>query len=230
MMEENRKGPGVFYAVMGVATLVVAIIGATFAFFSASATGGEDKIVGTAASGGNLSLEIAETSLDATGKLVPLKNETQMDSALKAAKTCVDTAGNTVCHVYSVKITNTGDTVVNVAGDMTLNVTLAEGQSGTSNMKWKVINAASGEGADDAEATPVDANTEGEIVALETLAAQTGTQTYYVVVWLEEQGTSQDTPDANSSYKGSVTFNAVNADGSASQGLTATFATVQQGN
>ena len=38
MMEENnRKGPGVFYAVMGVATLVVAIIGATFAFFSASA-------------------------------------------------------------------------------------------------------------------------------------------------------------------------------------------------
>ena len=36
-MEENsRKGPGVFYAVVGVATLVVAIIGATFAFFSAS--------------------------------------------------------------------------------------------------------------------------------------------------------------------------------------------------
>lgn len=36
-MEENqRKGPGVFYAVVGVATLVVAIIGATFAYFSAS--------------------------------------------------------------------------------------------------------------------------------------------------------------------------------------------------
>ena len=29
---ENRKGPGVFYAVVGVATLVVAIIGATFAY------------------------------------------------------------------------------------------------------------------------------------------------------------------------------------------------------
>ena len=34
-MEENRKGTGVFYAVVGVATLVVAIIGATFAYFSA---------------------------------------------------------------------------------------------------------------------------------------------------------------------------------------------------
>ena len=37
-MDENRKGPGIFYAVVGVATLVVAIIGATFAFFSASDT------------------------------------------------------------------------------------------------------------------------------------------------------------------------------------------------
>ena len=35
---ENRKGPGVFYAVIGVATLVVAIIGATFAYFSVTLT------------------------------------------------------------------------------------------------------------------------------------------------------------------------------------------------
>ena len=38
MDENNRKGPGIFYAVVGVATLVVAIIGATFAYFSATAT------------------------------------------------------------------------------------------------------------------------------------------------------------------------------------------------
>lgn len=36
MGEENRKGPGIFYAVIGVATLVVAIIGATFAYFTAT--------------------------------------------------------------------------------------------------------------------------------------------------------------------------------------------------
>ena len=41
MEENNRKGPGIFYAVVGVATLVVAIIGATFAFFSASANAGD---------------------------------------------------------------------------------------------------------------------------------------------------------------------------------------------
>ena len=46
MEENNRKGPGVFYAVMGVATLVVAIIGATFAYFSAAATAEGDEIIG----------------------------------------------------------------------------------------------------------------------------------------------------------------------------------------
>ena len=35
MMEENKKGANTLYAVIGIATLVVAIIGATFAYFSA---------------------------------------------------------------------------------------------------------------------------------------------------------------------------------------------------
>ena len=40
-MENNNRnnGRGIFYGVIGVATLVVAIIGATFAYFSASVTG-----------------------------------------------------------------------------------------------------------------------------------------------------------------------------------------------
>ena len=33
---ENKNGQGIFYGVIGVATLVVAIIGATFAYFSAA--------------------------------------------------------------------------------------------------------------------------------------------------------------------------------------------------
>ena len=36
---ENKNGNGIFLGVVSVATLVVAIIGATFAYFSASITG-----------------------------------------------------------------------------------------------------------------------------------------------------------------------------------------------
>ena len=38
MNEQKNNGRGIFYGVIGVATLVVAIIGATFAYFTASAS------------------------------------------------------------------------------------------------------------------------------------------------------------------------------------------------
>ena len=37
-MNENNNGRGLFYGVIGVATLIVAIIGATFAYFSVNAS------------------------------------------------------------------------------------------------------------------------------------------------------------------------------------------------
>ena len=43
---EEKKGQGTLYLVIGIATLVVAIIGATFAYFSAQATAEGDKIQG----------------------------------------------------------------------------------------------------------------------------------------------------------------------------------------
>ena len=56
---ENKNGQGIFYGVIGVATLVVAIIGATFAYFSASVTGNGDNIEGNTANvAGDLSLEV----------------------------------------------------------------------------------------------------------------------------------------------------------------------------
>mgnify|MGYP003312611361 CR=1 FL=1 len=45
---ENNNGRGIFYGVIGVATLVVAIIGATFAYFSATVTDTGNLNVGTA--------------------------------------------------------------------------------------------------------------------------------------------------------------------------------------
>ena len=44
---ENRKGSGIFLGVVSVATLVVAIIGATFAYFSASVSSNEGAISAT---------------------------------------------------------------------------------------------------------------------------------------------------------------------------------------
>ena len=68
--ENNRKGPGVFYAVVGVATLVVAIIGATFAYFSASNSTTNDVINGRTLNINNTELGIEVTKVNFDGATV----------------------------------------------------------------------------------------------------------------------------------------------------------------
>jgi len=130
-MEENnnRKGPGVFYAVVGVATLVVAIIGATFAYFSASTGEVGGNVIGDETQnlkGSSLTLTVSEVSFSniATADtpeyhtLVPAwfgladNSETLPKNATPAALTeaqakamlakgCADD-GYTGCHLYMI--------------------------------------------------------------------------------------------------------------------------------
>ena len=113
-MKENNKnnGRGIFYGVIGVATLVVAIIGATFAYFTASATA-VNNITGNMAT---ISMDLSITKLVDPGEtsgMIPMSNnmiETAVSgkpgSTAKANKTCVDDNGNAVCQIYKITITN----------------------------------------------------------------------------------------------------------------------------
>ena len=245
MEVNNRKGPGIFYAVVGVATLVVAIIGATFAFFSASADNTTAITGGTAeAAGITLSVE----SVTKTGDdMIPLnlkKEDTagkdtvdQFVPAMSGA--CRDSNGNHVCEVYRITITNNSTTsTIDVRGDLTL--------TGAANMKWQLLNVTS-EGTDPnntgfaasafdyAKMDAPNALTTAQLVvdgnattgtgnaARKTLGTttQNNTATYYVLIWLEEMGKDQGT-DADTDFSGVVNFNAVAADGSTS-GITASF-------
>ena len=237
MEDTNRKGPGIFYAVVGVATLVVAIIGATFAYFSASASD-NTNITGNTAQAGGVNLEI--TPVTATGtNMVPLNllgddmktaptTGDQFADAIGATKgaSCVDSNGNNVCQVYSIKVSNQSTTsTIQVRGTLNL-------ASEATNMKWQLLtNATSTERA--AFATIVGTGTAGDITvggntggtgavaASQTLAANADA-TYYVLVWLEETGSAQEGADANKTFKGTVNFEAVDAQGHTS-GLTASF-------
>ena len=123
MEENNRKGPGVFYAVVGVATLVVAIIGATFAYFSASVTpaDGSDAIGGTTQDikGSDLSLNVEKVVFSGTtakyNTLVPAYFDKTGDNLNVAAPANLglpqvtsmmsnkcENDGFTGCHVYRI--------------------------------------------------------------------------------------------------------------------------------
>ena len=211
-MENN--GRGIFYGVIGVATLIVAIIGATFAYFSASVTNDTD-VKGSTASGASLSMVVTKISDEATAKnMIPmLSTDLQKGVTGTNSKSCIDDNGNTVCQVYKVTVTNgSGDIGVNVKGTMNLT-------SNGKNMKWQVLTDATTVNAD---ATTVAQGTDGVITDNQALTAS-GTHDFYLVIWLDETNAAQDADDAGKTFNGTITFNGVNSDGTPSKGITAKF-------
>ena len=105
MNEQKNNGRGIFYGVIGVATLVVAIIGATFAYFTATA--GNNVITGNMASI-SLSLDVTKmtTADQELGGMIPMSNN-MIEPALASSKgVCIDDNNNAVCQIYKITITN----------------------------------------------------------------------------------------------------------------------------
>lgn len=221
MEENNRKGPGVFYAVMGVATLVVAIIGATFAYFSATDTA-EEIVEGEAAAAG-LSVTLARVSTQANGGLIPIADGTSekegyedslLDTALNnAGKMCLDKENNTVCQVYKITVKNDGGSTVRLNGTLSLTAT------GYTNLKWANINAGEGLTTDTTPTTVGTTLNASTVTTITSNEVYTGGQEkyYYIMVYINEIGDPQEELD-NGEFTGTVSFNA--AGGS---GVTATF-------
>ncbi len=126
MNNEKNNGKGIFYGVIGVATLIVAIIGATFAYFTASQTN-NGTIAGNAATiSFDLNVSKITTAGDADG-LIPM-TDGMLEKAVTAASTknevCVDDTGAAVCQIYKITVTNTGsgamflDGYVNLTGGL----------------------------------------------------------------------------------------------------------------
>lgn len=221
--KEKKSGTGFFYGVIGVATLVVAIIGATFAYFTATAED-TDTIKGEAANTG-LSLEVTHLSTGAVGGLIPL-NTTDLQKAVTGdtaatgdPKTCLDSNNNSICQIYSIKVINEGNSIAAVTGTLDLQAVPYQGveeeeeqQSSFANLKWQVLT----------DSTTVNPGAtsygigENPIASNVTLNAE-GDQTFYVVIWIDNLNEAQNSADYGH-FNGSVAFNS--ADGS---GISATF-------
>lgn len=142
MEENNRKGSGVFYAVVGVATLVVAIIGATFAYFSASTTAEKSVTGDTLNIAGTFAVEVTKLAKSggkaSSDNLVPAKfgdNVTLTKDNAAAAVTSAltnrceeanDNGGYTGCHIWKVTA-KTGQDLATAS--LTLNITAPKGNN-----------------------------------------------------------------------------------------------------
>lgn len=200
-MNENNNGRGLFYGVIGVATLIVAIIGATFAYFSvnASITNSSD-IAGSTVNVNNTTITGTLTRVTpSTVSMVPLKTEElQKGITGEGGQKCIDENGAKVCDIYTLTINNTSSAPVSLAGNLTITAT------DMTDLRWSLLESpTSAAGATAKEVSDT------VIVANELLAANTGSKTYHFVIWFNETELEQNT-QAGKSYTGTVSFTAAN--------------------
>lgn len=144
MNEQSRKRNNMIYAVIGVMTLVVATIGATFAYYTATASN-NTAIKGNMAS---ITFDVAvtkKTTVDDTkGGLIPMTNS-MVQKAVNNASTkgiCVDDNNNAVCQIYKITVTNTGTASMLVDGYVTLTGGSGVSQdytTATTTMRWAQV-------------------------------------------------------------------------------------------
>ena len=215
-MEENRKGPGVFYAVVGVATLVVAIIGATFAYFSASTDSKNDIQGSTLDISGEFALNVERVNRGTAGSdnLVPADIDGTTATINKALTAKCVANGYTGCHVYKITATS-GQTLSEASLNLTLNQTGA-----TDKTAWKYVVYT----GTDTTATALVEGLSGNFdlttpADIHKGARITGTTdggepvVYYLMIYVQENQKEQNAPGANlatGSYTGAVTFQAAN--------------------
>lgn len=245
---ENSKGRGIFLGVVSVATLIVAIIGATFAWFSASVGSGENDVNLTAYQfDAKLTVErVFPTAENASKKIIPFVPDkvlregqgdqtNNMNYALnEATDKCVDSSGYLVCSLYKITVTNNGSDAIELDGTVTtIETTPTEtGTTLTANgdLKAQIISYADGKytythNLSKALALPNTASGSGKLImdpATLTVGATPGANTaeLYVLVWLNDTTENQSTM-MGASYKGQFIFSAVGM-GTGNQ-LTGTF-------
>ena len=198
---ENNRGQSIFLSVVGIATLLVAIVGATFAYFSISVTGNEDAssiYVRTAKVGG--------VTYDGTGAGLVVTNAYP---------------GYTKTKTFSISTDNNADPTASVQYTIDL-VTTEAGLSSaavtnkTSSLASDFVyslhktTSAGGEQADVTNAA-VPATTGSANIGTGTLTGPM-THTYELTVTLLETGTSQNLLQGLT-YEGKVQINVADAQG-----------------
>lgn len=207
---ENNNGRGIFYGVMGVATLVVAIVGATFAYFAASTSGNEGAAAANSAKVEG-TLGVAQDAQYIAKDLIPASIDTvkksfaqQADGVGNKKKCRGASAANHdgdygMCSFYTFTVTNTSDVATQVYLSLKTNTNDFD-----DSFKYCVYDA---DGSDTTTAVKdcktVPANTE-EFVNV-NLAATTGSHQYTVVLYYENKdAVDQTSTGSGKAYTGTI--------------------------
>ena len=221
MEKDNRRGSGIFLGVVAVATLVVAIIGATFAYFSITAQSDEDA-VNLSAYEFAATLSVSPVYPTGTGYngLIPLDPDKEIGTNSgkynllyamnEATNRCVDSNGYQVCAVYSLTFSNNSNEPMTLTGTLRTTANSAAldtndqpkaGRTAFTDLKYRMASGSLNSLSFDTETSGSDTvtvvrsvpSTVDDTVALNSFTVPANTASYvkYVVIYLD--GTNDGT-------------------------------------
>lgn len=222
MSDDNKKrNSELFLGIVGVATLIVAIIGASFSYFVASAGSGDAAIDLTAyqfnASLGLVPLFITDAEMipiDADAEVGVANAEapynTNLMYALNVAKKCTDDHGLRVCAVYEITITNNSSEPITLEGSIVTDVnTGGENDAGFKNLQYRKVTKVD-VNEYDIDTTDVPLGTSaGDTADIEDVTvAGNSSEKVYVLIYLKEKGLSTDSQndEMGATFQGRFVF------------------------
>lgn len=218
-IEKNNDSKKILTLIILIVTLMVCTTSATYAYFALSAT--NNVATGTAATA-SLTLTVTQAALKSntnTGVMVPQK-ESALGTAMNSTNKCLDANSNIICKVYTIVIKNNSTAAVKVKGTIQFS-----GNGSMPNLKWRRASNTTSLGSLVSVAVGNNTTTLWDIPAgtacsvsngvdsgctAVSLAANGGSSTYYIVVWINETGASQaDT----GTWRGTIKFEGQNGTG-----------------
>ena len=177
MSDNGRDRKGIIYIVVAILTLVVAVVGATFAYFMATQTNTTSLTGNAATINFGLKVERDESTDQTNGGLIPMSN-TMVEQAVKHSKACVDDNGNSVCQIYKITLTNESSASMFLDGYVTLTNTTETGTStddttAKTTMRWAQV-FKTGSTYSTGGTTGLNADTEKTFANLDNKADATG--------------------------------------------------------
>ena len=208
---ENKNGRGIFLGVVSVATLIVAIIGATFAYFSAATNSAENAVAVTSGEAPGLGFEASASNVAGVNLIPSTENIATYAAVLKTSDKCIDDNSNHVCGIYEFTITNQSTTA---AQEVTTTLT-TNTLTNFTHLSYKVFKGSLSDTATSYAnttalygATPLIAKklvptVDGTDTIERFVIPANSSVTYTIILWLDETNESQNN-EASGIYAGTI--------------------------
>lgn len=241
MDNENRKEDkrGIFLGIVGILTLIVAIIGASFAYFSLNARSNENAVKVQAAT---VQIVYEEGQNIAIDNIIPSTQDVALGTVRRAGETrtgtdekyvaCMDDNNYRVCGTYDFTLTNNGTNPVDINAYITptaLKDAVVDNENpennkpaekGFNNLKFITFDRTGVTGNDNgtkiaaADGLSVVYNGDFGILAADKAATATlkagETKTYRLFIWLDEKDEANDV-EQGAVFNGTVHVDVVGA-------------------